>query len=130
MKTKEKLAVAVVAFTAAVGLSGCGDSSMEKAQKNGYVPVDVDFIFDQPQKPITAILGRGIDRVPVQVNSLAACINALYRLREDNFMERIRADNHAVCMNRNGQIEMLVIEGIPYMRSELQAPQALENNQP
>jgi hypothetical protein len=101
-------------------LSGCGQNPPA-----GYVQVDDAYAAKIPAQPITAVISTGSERVPVQVDSVMGCV-AASRNMEESALSTLGAyannDDSADCLDRKGNILLLIDNGKLYVKRTQIAP--------
>ena len=92
----------------------------------GYVQVNDAYVAKLPPQPITAVIGYGQGRVSVQVDSVAGCVAASRNLEASAAEGGAGAgsimDNFADCIDREGNIVLVVNAGTLYKKTKAAAP--------
>lgn len=91
----------------------------------GFVPVTDDHVQEMPAEKMTAVLSSDSNyRVGIAVDSPAGCLMAARENKKTQFAAGSRFDDHANCVDSNGKIPMVVIEGRPYVLGKIVTPTA------
>lgn len=115
MKSLSNAMAAALTITA---LTGCNRSPGDL----GYVPVDPETLAALPETPITAIIDQK-DTYTLPVDGVAACFNYYQQQQQTAMFWRRKID--AECVDREGNIILLIRDGTPLLRSgKPQAPAA------